>query len=92
MAATFPRLGQKEKTRGHQRQGIYFGVLRHWSSAELKDYLADLTEQQEFDAVGHQIIEMARHNWAKHRWIQISLILASAGIFVVSFAVAAALS
>src|SRR5579871_5333777 len=73
VAAIFPRLGQKNKTWDSQRRGIYFGVLRHWSPAEFTDYLTGLTEQQELDALGHQVTVMSRHNWAKHRWIQISL-------------------
>jgi Family of unknown function (DUF5706) len=89
--AIFPRLEHKKRDHNRQRQAIYFGDLRRWSSAELTSYLADLTEQHELDALSRQLIDMAGHNWVKHHWVQLSLFLAVAGIFIISAAALAAL-
>jgi hypothetical protein len=89
--AIFPRLRHKARDHKRQRQAIYFGDLRRWSSTELTGYLAGLTEKNELDALSRQLIDMAGHNWVKHRWVQLSLFLAIAGIFIISIAALAVL-
>jgi Family of unknown function (DUF5706) len=81
--AIFPRLGQKDKRDRHQHV-IYFGDLRHWNPTELSSQLAGLSEGEELKVLSRQLTEMAKHNWAKHRWVQISLILSLAGILSIA--------
>jgi hypothetical protein len=83
--AIFPRLGLKGESNNRQPNAIYFGDLRRWSSMQLRSYLENLTEHEELEALSRQLTEMGRHNWAKHRWVQISLILSLAGIFMIAF-------
>jgi hypothetical protein len=87
--AIFPRLGQKEKGRDRGRQVIYFGDLRRWNAAQLSSHIAGLAQAEELDMLSGQLAEMARHNWVKHRWVQISLILSLAGILVIAISAAA---
>jgi Family of unknown function (DUF5706) len=89
--AVFPRLGRAGTHRDNRQHPIYFGNLRHWNAAELKDHLARLNTDEELDALSQQLVEMARHNWSKHRWVQISLVLSLAGILVIAVAAASAL-
>jgi len=89
--AVFPRLGRAAKQRDNRHQPIYFGNLRHWNAAGLKDHLAGLKQDEELDALSHQLAAMARSNWTKHRWVQVSLVLSLAGILVVAIAAASAL-
>ncbi len=92
--AVFPRLGQKDRGRagrGHGPQVIYFGALRRWNTTELVSYIAGLAEGEELDMLSQQLTEMARHNWAKHRWVQLSLILSLTGILIIAVTAATAL-
>jgi pycsar effector protein len=82
--AIFPRLGQKDKVRDRGRQVIYFGDLRRWSAARLTSHIAGLTEGEELDMLSRQLTEMSKHNWVKHRWVQISLILSLTGILIIA--------
>jgi hypothetical protein len=89
--AIFPRLGQKDKDRDRHRQVIYFGDLRHWNARELSSHIAGLAEGEERDVLSRQLTEMAKHNWVKHRWVQISLILSLAGILTIAVSTVTAL-
>ena len=91
IVAVFPRLGRADSHRDNRHQPIYFGNLRHWKAMELKDHLAGLNQDGELDALSQQLVEMARHNWTKHRWVQMSLVLSLAGILVIAVAAASAL-
>ncbi len=88
--AVFPRLGRPDKHRDNRHHAIYFGNLRHWNARELKDHLAGLDQDEELDALSQQLVEMARHNWTKHRWVQISLVLSLAGILLIAVAATSA--
>ena len=89
--AIFPRLGQKEKDRDRHRQVIYFGDLRRWNAAELNSHIAGLTKDEELDVLSRQLAEMSKHNWVKHRWVQVSLILALAGLLTIAVSAMTAL-
>lgn len=82
--AIFPRLGQRDKDRDRTRQVIYFGDLRRWNAAELRIHIAGLAEGDELDMLSRQLTEMSRHNWRKHRWVQISLLLSLLGILIIA--------
>lgn len=81
--AIFPRLGRgKESSRASH--AIYFGDLRRWSPAGLRDHLVGLAEDHELEMLSQQLTSMARRNWVKHRWVQISLVLSLTGILVIA--------
>ncbi len=82
--AIFPRLGQKGMDRDGHHQVIYFGALRRWDAAELSNHIAGLADDRELDMLSRQLTEMSKRNWAKHRWVQISLILSLAGILSIA--------
>lgn len=84
--AIFPRLGRVTAHRDHRHQVIFFGNIRLWRPDDLKARLATLTTEEELDALSHQLVEMATMNWRKHRWVQLSLVLALLGILLVSMA------
>jgi Family of unknown function (DUF5706) len=84
--AVFPGLGRTKTHRKYRHHIIFFGNLRHWSTNELKTHLDGLTIDEELDALSWQLIEIGRRNWRKHRWIQISLVLAFLGILCTSIA------
>jgi hypothetical protein len=89
--AIFPRLGQRDKDRDRHRQVIYFGDLRRWNATELSSHIAGLTKGEELDMLSRQLTEMSRHNWLKHRWVQVSLILSLAGILTIAVSAMTAL-
>ena len=82
--AIFPRLGNRRAAVSRRSHVIYFGDLRRWQAAELSAHLAGLTEDDELDMLSRQLTEMARQNWAKHRWVQLSLVLSLAGILMIA--------
>ncbi len=89
--AVFPRLGRTTKHNHGRHDVIYFGRLRQWNATELRTRLASLTLDEELDALSRQLVQMSRQNWRKHRWVQISLVLALAGILMISAAAVPAL-
>jgi hypothetical protein len=89
--AIFPRLGQNAADRGPHRQVIYFGDLRRWDETELSGRIATLTEGEELGMLSRQLTEMSKHNWVKHRWVQISLVLSLTGIGAIAVSAMAAL-
>jgi MFS superfamily sulfate permease-like transporter len=89
--AIFPRLGQADKDRDQRQQVIYFGDLRRWSAEDLSTHIAGLAARGELDVLSRQLTEMSQHNWVKHRWVQVSLILSIAGILTTAVAVMTAL-
>ena len=89
--AIFPRLAPRDKDRDYHRQFIYFGNLRRWDATELSRHIAGLTEGDALDVLSRQLTEMSRHNWVKHRWVQISLILSLAGILTIAISAMTAL-
>jgi Pycsar effector protein len=89
--AVFPRLGRVRAHRETRRNVIYFGDLRHWDEAQLRDHLAALDQDGELDTLSRQLVQMARSNWSKHRWVQISLALSLTGILTIAAAAATAL-
>jgi hypothetical protein len=85
--AVFPRLGRAGLHRGdYHRHIIYFGHLRYWDAAELTVRLEALTSEEELAALSQQLVQMAKSNWDKHRWVQVSLMLALLGIIMISIA------
>jgi hypothetical protein len=84
IVAVFPRL-RRRAGNSRPRQAIFFGDLRRWNPAELSSYLANLTRNEELDALSRQLIDVSAHNWHKHQWVRISLVMALAGIVVIAF-------
>lgn len=87
--AVFPRLGSGSGTPG--RQAVYFGDLRRWDPADLARYIDELTEDGELSMLTLQLTQLSRQNWAKHRWVQLSLALALTGIVIIAVSAITAL-
>jgi hypothetical protein len=81
--AIFPRMGRRQAA-SRRPHAIYFGDLRRWQATELRGHLAELTEDYELEMLSQQLTRMSRRNWAKHRWVQISLILSLTGILIIA--------
>ncbi len=81
--AIFPRLGPGQEA-GRASHAIYFGDLRRWSPAELGGHLVGLAEDDELEMLSQQLTSMARRNWVKHRWVQLSLVLSLTGILIIA--------
>ncbi len=81
-AVIFPRLTRRRARQeaSSRRDGVYWGELRHWSAAELAVHL----EQQAADrhvyleALGRQLVAIARIADVKHRWLRGALVAALA--------------
>jgi Family of unknown function (DUF5706) len=85
--AVFPKLGRVRNLRvGASSHIIYFGHLRYREAATLKSQLESLTTDQTLEALTRQIIEVAKSNWIKYRWVQISLGMAMLAIFLIVIA------
>jgi Pycsar effector protein len=87
-AVIFPRLGRAGEHRDFRHHAIYFGTLRHWDATRLRDHLAGMSPEDQLEALSWQLSEMAKLNWIKHRWIQVSLTFSMTGI--AAFVIAAA--
>lgn len=83
-----PRLGSRVKN-ALQSTGnfIYFGHTRHWKPADLRDRIARLTQDEELDLLSRQLVVMSELNWAKHRWMQLAMVLALASFLLVGITV-----
>lgn len=58
---------------------IYFGHLRHWKAADLRERLGRLTASEELDQLSLQLIALSKRNWAKHWLLRAALVLGAAG-------------
>jgi Family of unknown function (DUF5706) len=83
--AVFPRLGaaRQHRTQSHDKL-VYFGHLRHWTAAELHARMQRLRPEDELVALADQLVQVSKTNWAKYRLVQLSLVLALAGVLAVS--------
>lgn len=76
--AVFPLLGPQIPDR--DRLGlIYFGHLRHQSSAMIARRIEGLSFASQGQMVAEQLKQMAQRNWIKHRLLQVSLVLGVGG-------------
>jgi hypothetical protein len=78
----FPRLGRRNRNPVRQQQVVYFGDLRHWDGPDLCAHIAKLSDDEQLKVLSQQLTQMSRLNWAKHRWVQVSLLLALTGMVV----------
>lgn len=76
----FPRLGRVQNS--HRPHVVYFGDLRHWNGLDLSAHIAQLSDDEQLKVLSQQLTQMSRLNWVKHRWVQVSLLLALAGMAV----------
>ncbi|MCC3779369.1 Pycsar system effector family protein [Streptomyces sp. UNOB3_S3] len=81
--AVMPRLWASPADRQWPRNHIYFGHLRQWDPHLLARRLA---EEDPLPALARQIVIMSRIAWLKHRCVQWSLVLATAGAVLVVLA------
>ncbi|WP_229858814.1 Pycsar system effector family protein [Streptomyces anandii] len=62
------------------RNFIYFGHLQFWNPADLEDALK---QQEILPILSHQLVNMSKIAWRKHRFVQLSFVLAAVGgVFV----------
>lgn len=77
-ASVFPLLGPRIPDR--ERLGvIYFGHLRHQSSATIARRIKGLDAARQGQMIAEQLKQMAQRNWIKHRLLQVSLVLGLGG-------------
>jgi len=81
-AAIFPVLGRSKRHRV-ERDTIYFGHLRHRTPAEVAEQLRTLNDDEKLDQLARQLVVMSRANWAKHRLLQLALVMALVGYVTV---------
>lgn len=85
--ALLPQLGSsREHKATHQHHTIYFGHLRHWDADQLAERLRVAGHDDPFPMLARQLVEMSTRNWFKHRTIQLSLVLGSAGFTLITLA------
>jgi hypothetical protein len=86
LLAVFPSMKRK-RAREHAQDGlIYFGHLRHRSSASIRDALNDLDNNDVLGQLASQLEQTSRIAWNKHARLQCSHVaLASA---IIAFALA----
>jgi hypothetical protein len=77
-AAIFPLLGRSTRHRV-ERDTIYFGHLRHRTPAEVAERLRTLSDDEKLDQLARQLVTMSKANWAKHRLLQLALVMALIG-------------
>ncbi|WP_406466462.1 Pycsar system effector family protein [Streptomyces sp. NBC_01594] len=72
-----PRLRSKRKLRTEFGQNfIYFGHLQFWEPATLAQKLQD---QDMLPVLSTQLVNMSKIAWRKHRFVQLSFLLAALG-------------
>ncbi len=79
-AVIFPRLTRRRARQeaSSRRDGVYWGELRHWSPGELATHLEQqATDQRAYlEALGRQLVAIARIADVKHRWLRAALVAA----------------
>ncbi|UFR02307.1 DUF5706 domain-containing protein [Streptomyces sp. Go40/10] len=82
-----PRLRSRKTLEQEAGQSfIYFGHLQFWKPAELE---AALEQQNVLSVLSHQLVNMSKIAWRKHRFVQLSFLLAAIGggfVFVAGLA------
>lgn len=83
MRVVSPRLRGDKIRDEYKKNFIYFGHLQHWKPNDLSQALL---EQDILPMLSTQIVNMSEIAWQKHRWLQISLVLATVGTALVALA------
>ncbi|MGP3687153.1 Pycsar system effector family protein [Streptomyces sp. IBSNAI002] len=72
-----PRLRPREALKAEFDQNfIYFGHLQFWEPTALADRLQ---QQDMLPALSNQLVNMSKITWRKHRFVQLSFVLAGLG-------------
>lgn len=74
-----PRLRRRQSRSDWHGQMIYFGHLRHWDTAALKQALDENAPAT--DQLAAQLVVMSKIAWRKHAQLQLSLLLFLAADF-----------
>ncbi|MGH3901024.1 MAG: Pycsar system effector family protein [Pseudonocardiaceae bacterium] len=74
--AVVPRIYSRDSGQQSQINFIYFGNLRCWDPTKLAHVM---NEQDPLPALSHQLVNISRIVWIKHRYVQFSLWFAAAG-------------
>lgn len=78
-----PRLQSTRMSSEWRNNYVYFGHLMHWSPEDLQRVLE---EEDPVPVVTRNIVVMSKIAWTKHRRLQVSLWLATAGATLVALA------
>ncbi|MFE6819604.1 Pycsar system effector family protein [Streptomyces sp. NPDC057675] len=72
-----PRLRAKKKLEAEFSENfIFFGHLQYWEPTALAQ---KLQEQDMLPVLTHQLVNMSKIAWKKHRYVQLSFLLAGIG-------------
>ncbi|MDI2129833.1 Pycsar system effector family protein [Yinghuangia seranimata] len=83
-AVVFPRMARRELTSASLDDHIYFGHLRTWRDADLRERLR---LGDPMPGLSRQLIAMSRVLWRKHQLVQWSLGTALVGTFLAALTV-----
>lgn len=87
-AAIFPMLGRtSQHKRVYMKNTIYFGHVRHWHPDDLYRSLMASGSTDALATLSRQLVEMSKRNWAKHRLVQVSLVLSVLGVTLVALSI-----
>ncbi|WP_157641275.1 Pycsar system effector family protein [Longispora albida] len=79
--------GVPESPKRLMRGTVYFGHLRRWQPGELAERLTRITPAEQLDELSHQLVQMARYNWIKHRLVQSAMLTAVLGAVLIAAAI-----
>lgn len=82
--AVIPMMNRTRKLKAEAPDNfIYFGHVRHWKAADLRDRLGRLTAAEELDQLSMQLVALSKRNWAKHTYLRAALVLGALGALTV---------
>lgn len=79
-----PRLNRRITKDSWSQNYIYFGHLRYWRPADLKEKLRSLDADQELDVLATQLVATSKIAWYKHSLLQSSMVCLAIGVSLVA--------
>ena len=79
-----PRLNRRLTKSNWRENYVYFGHLRYWRSADLKEKLRSLDAEQELGMLATQLIATSKIAWYKHSLLQSSMFCLAIGVVLVA--------
>jgi hypothetical protein len=83
-----PRLNRRLARANWKDNFVYFGHLRHWHPADLKEKLQALDPGRELDVLVVQLINTSKIAWYKHSLLQYAMACLFIGVSLVALSVA----
>jgi len=85
VSVVIPRTRANQTAQEWPENYVYFGHLRHWNPDDLTQHLR-ASDSDILPVLSRQLVNMSKIAWIKHRRVQLSLILAVAGVFLTAVA------